>query len=48
VDAALAAGHELIFVVADDEDWPKDLYAKLGFDPVGKAWNFTRPPAPPS
>jgi predicted GNAT family acetyltransferase len=48
VDAALAAGHELIFVVADDEDWPKDLYAKLGFDPVGKAWNFTRPPARPS
>ena len=48
VDAALEAGHELIFVVADDEDWPKDLYGKLGFDPVGKAWNCTRPPAHPS
>ena len=23
-------------------DWPKDLYARLGFDPVGRAWAFTR------
>lgn len=43
VDAAREAGHELIFIVADDDDWPKELYAKLGFDPVGKAWSFTRP-----
>ena len=32
-----------IFIVADDDDWPKDLYARLGFDPVGRAWAFTRP-----
>lgn len=43
IDAAIAAGHELVFVVADDEDWPKELYAKLGFDPVGRPWAFTRP-----
>jgi GNAT superfamily N-acetyltransferase len=43
VDAAIAAGHELVFLVADDEDWPKRLYAKLGFDPVGRPWAFTRP-----
>ena len=43
LDAAIAAGHELVFVVADDEDWPKELYAKLGFDPVGRPWAFTRP-----
>jgi GNAT superfamily N-acetyltransferase len=43
LDAAIAAGHDLVFVVADDEDWPKDLYAKLGFDPVGRPWAFTRP-----
>jgi GNAT superfamily N-acetyltransferase len=43
LDAATAAGHELVFVVADDEDWPKRLYAKLGFDPVGCPWAFTRP-----
>jgi GNAT superfamily N-acetyltransferase len=44
IDAALAAKHELVFIIADDDDWPKDLYAKLGFDPVGKPWSFTRPP----
>jgi GNAT superfamily N-acetyltransferase len=43
IDAAVAAAHELIFIVADDDDWPKELYAKLGFDPVGKTWSFTRP-----
>jgi ribosomal protein S18 acetylase RimI-like enzyme len=42
----LAAGHPLVFLVADDDDWPKDLYARLGFDPVGLAWAFTRLPAP--
>jgi GNAT superfamily N-acetyltransferase len=43
IDAALEAGHELVFIVADDADWPKELYAKLGFDPVGTPWSFTRP-----
>jgi GNAT superfamily N-acetyltransferase len=43
IDAALDAGHELVFLVADDEDWPKELYGKLGFDPVGRPWAFTRP-----
>jgi GNAT superfamily N-acetyltransferase len=43
LDAAIAAGHELVFIVADDEDWPKELYAKLGFDPVGRPWAFTLP-----
>jgi hypothetical protein len=43
LDAAIAGGHELVFIVADDEDWPKDLYAKLGFDVVGRPWAFTQP-----
>jgi ribosomal protein S18 acetylase RimI-like enzyme len=43
LDAAVAAGHELVFIVADDEDWPKELYGKLGFDVVGRPWAFTRP-----
>ena len=35
--AALAREHhELTFIVADHNDWPKQLYAKLGFDPVGR------------
>ncbi len=37
--AALACeDHDLSFIVADDNDWPKQLYAKLGFEPVGRTW----------
>lgn len=43
-DAALAAGADLVFIVAGDDDWPKELYAKLGFDAVGWFWQFTLPP----
>jgi ribosomal protein S18 acetylase RimI-like enzyme len=43
IDAA--AGHDLVFIVADDDDWPKDLYVKLGFEAVGRPWAFTRPGA---
>jgi len=46
--AALAAGlalePELLFVVADEEDWPKELYARLGFAPAGSIRGFLRPP----
>ena len=35
---------DLLFLIADDADWPKDLYRKLGFDPVGRFWQFTKPP----
>jgi len=37
-------GADLVFLIADDADWPKELYAKLGFDPVGRFWQFTKPP----
>jgi hypothetical protein len=46
IDAALEDDHELVVIVADDEDWPKELYAKLGFDPIGRQWCFTRLPGP--
>jgi GNAT superfamily N-acetyltransferase len=39
-----AAGAERVFIAADDDDWPKKLYARLGFDPVGRGWEFTRWP----
>jgi ribosomal protein S18 acetylase RimI-like enzyme len=42
LDAALAAGHDVVFIVADDADWPKRLYRKLGFEPVGRALNLVR------
>jgi GNAT superfamily N-acetyltransferase len=38
--AAVAAGHELTFIVADDEDWPKELYRDIGFRPVARSWTF--------
>jgi GNAT superfamily N-acetyltransferase len=44
IGAARAAGAELIFLMADDADWPKRLYGKLGFDPVGHFRQFRRPP----
>lgn len=39
---ATEAGHELTFIVADDRGWPKDLYGRLGFEPVGRSWSFHR------
>lgn len=34
------AGADLVFLVADDEDWPKELYRRLGFDEVGLLYKF--------
>lgn len=39
---AQAWGHELIFLVADTDDWPKELYRKLGFDGVGGTYQFLK------
>jgi ribosomal protein S18 acetylase RimI-like enzyme len=45
VSGALAAseaeGHDLTFLLADQADWPKQLYEKLGFDVVGSVYEFT-------
>ncbi|MGH3041475.1 MAG: GNAT family N-acetyltransferase [Gaiellaceae bacterium] len=46
VEEALAAGNDLVFLVAVDEDWPKELYGRLGFETVGRTWNFLRTPVP--
>jgi GNAT superfamily N-acetyltransferase len=43
VEEARRAGADLVFLVADDKDWPKELYARLGFDPVGHIYKFIRP-----
>jgi GNAT superfamily N-acetyltransferase len=42
VDLATSTGHELVFILADDNDWPKDLYAKIGFRPVGTTMTLHR------
>ena len=46
--AALAAGlalePDLLFIVADDADWPKQLYGRLGFEPAGRLRAYHRLP----
>jgi predicted GNAT family acetyltransferase len=37
-----AVGHELTFLRAVHDDWPKNLYGKLGFDAIGMMFRFTR------
>ncbi|MBN6055759.1 GNAT family N-acetyltransferase, partial [Nonomuraea sp. RK-328] len=39
---AEAAGCEPIFLIADEEDWPKDFYTRLGFAPIGRTHAFLR------
>lgn len=46
VGEALAARHDFVFLIADDADWPKKLYARLGFAPLRRKWMFLRPPSP--
>lgn len=42
VTVAQEAGNDLVFIVADDCDWPKQLYARLGFRPIARRWAFHR------
>lgn len=39
---ARAAGHDLVFITADDFDWPQRLYERIGFRPIGRRWLFHR------
>jgi GNAT superfamily N-acetyltransferase len=43
LDASREAGHDVTFLIADRDDWPKELYAKLGFDEIGRIWEFLLP-----
>jgi ribosomal protein S18 acetylase RimI-like enzyme len=36
-----AAGHDLTFLLAHHDDWPRHLYVKLGFEVVGSVYDFT-------
>ena len=42
--AARGMGADLVFLDADDEDWPKALYGKLGFDELRRFWSFVKSP----
>ena len=43
LEESRAAGDGLTFLIAGRDNWPKELYAKLGFDEVGRIWEFVRP-----
>jgi GNAT superfamily N-acetyltransferase len=40
--AALGCGAELLFIVADASDWPKDLYVRLGYATAGTVGSYLR------
>jgi GNAT superfamily N-acetyltransferase len=44
--AALADGAELLFIVADEDDWPQHLYRRLGYGPIGRLGVYLRLVAP--
>jgi N-acetylglutamate synthase-like GNAT family acetyltransferase len=47
IAAAREAGADFVFLVADAEDWPKDWYARLGFEPVGRYVKLRAPTEAP-
>jgi GNAT superfamily N-acetyltransferase len=42
LNEAREAGHDLVFLLAEEEDWPRELYARLGFEDEGFVHVFTR------
>lgn len=46
VEEGRRAGADLVFLVADGEDWPKLLYQRLGFDEIGRLYKFATPLTP--
>jgi ribosomal protein S18 acetylase RimI-like enzyme len=44
VREAKAAGATLVFLFADEEDWPQHLYARMGFDTIGRSRVYMRVP----
>ena len=43
-DAAAAEGHDPVFLLTDGDDWPQELYRRLGFDPAGAVYEFLKLP----
>lgn len=41
--ASREAGNDLTFLMALRDDWPKELYRKLGFEEIGLIYEFVRP-----
>jgi GNAT superfamily N-acetyltransferase len=47
LDEARKSGHDFVFLTADARDWPKELYRRLGFEPLGEKYAYLLTPAPP-
>lgn len=47
VHHARAAGADFVFLIADADDWPKEMYRKLGFEDIGVTYEFRRVPPDP-
>jgi ribosomal protein S18 acetylase RimI-like enzyme len=45
--AALDAGHDLVFLVVNEDDGPVELYRRLGFEGIGREIIFFKPPPGP-
>jgi ribosomal protein S18 acetylase RimI-like enzyme len=43
-EAAAADGCDPVFLLTDASDWPRHLYARLGFSPVGELYEFLKLP----
>ena len=43
LDRAAAAGCDLVVLEASADDWPRDWYARRGFEVVGSVWTVDRP-----
>ncbi len=41
-EAIHRAGDLTLFLEADQNDWPKDFYARQGFTPIGQTDNFRK------
>lgn len=41
-EAGAAAGCDLVFLATDADDWPQELYRRLGFDAIGSIYEFLK------
>ena len=41
-ELAYAEGCRTVFLMADEDDWPKQLYERLGFEVVGRSYYFLK------
>ena len=44
VETAVSEGCDPIFLLTDAADWPQQLYARLGFSPIGMLYEFLKLP----